>query len=268
MSAAREGGVRLQKWLATAGIASRRGAEAFLKEGRVTVNGRVAHLGDRADPSCDVVAVDGEPLARQALEYWILNKPRGVVTTVTDPEGRRTVLDLLPRDRRSEATLFPVGRLDRETQGLVLVTNDGALAQALLHPSFGNEREYRVTVRGELGAETIRRIERGVVLEGSRTAPARVAGASYDESRGVSRFRLVLTQGRKRQIRLMMQALGYPVKRLVRTRLGPLKLGALPIGSCRPLTSDEVQALQRHAERLRRAAEGRKPVSRGRRRGG
>lgn len=269
---AERGAIRLQKLLAEAGIASRRGAEAYLRDGRVTVNGRVAKLGDRAVPERDAVAVDGEPVHPRPLEYWMLNKPRGVVTTVSDPEGRRTVVDLLPPDRRREATLYPVGRLDLDTQGLVLLTNDGPLAQALLHPSFGNEREYRVTVRGALGPDEVRRIERGVMLEEGRTAPAAVKGLGRDEARDATRFRLVLTQGRKRQIRRMMQALGHPVKRLVRTRLGPLTLGDLPTGACRPLTPPEVDALRRHAARLRRAARsgpgpsrGRKPrISRGR----
>jgi 23S rRNA pseudouridine2605 synthase len=248
------GPIRLQKWLSAAGIASRRRAEAFLEDGRVTVNGRVAKLGDRADPACDVVALDGEPVSLQPLEYWMANKPRGVVSTVSDPEGRRTVLDLLPPERREGASLYPVGRLDRETQGLVLLTNDGALSQALLHPSFGNEREYRVTVKGNLPPEKARRIERGVVLEEGRTAPARVADVVFDPTQDTTRLRLLLTQGRKRQIRRMMQALGHPVKRLVRTRMGPLSLGALPPGACRALSKAEIEALHAHARKLRKAA--------------
>ncbi len=245
-----EKGIRLQRWLAAAGVASRRASEEFLRAGRVTVNGRVARLGDRADPGSDEVALDGEPVARLAPEYWILNKPRGVVTTVSDPEGRRTVLDLLPEGPHRDGHLYPVGRLDRETQGLVLMTSDGPLAQQLLHPSFGNEREYQVTVRGRLDDAALARIEKGVVLEDGRTPPARVTGVERDERRDATRFRLVLTQGRKRQIRRMMQTLGHPVRRLVRTRFGPLRLGGLPVGSARPLSEEEIRALRAHARKL------------------
>ncbi len=231
---------RLQKILAEAGVASRRAAEELLRQGRVTVNGRVAKLGDSADPDRDEVALDGVPIAREPSVYWLLNKPRGVITTVRDPEGRPTVRGLVP-DR--EHRLFPVGRLDRDTEGLVLLTNDGRVAQALLHPSYESEREYRVTVRGEISVETLRRLAAGVELEEGRTAPARVGPAEFDAETGNARFTLVLIEGRKRQIRRSLALLGHPVRRLVRVRMGPLELGDLPPGQARPLRPAERRAL-------------------------
>jgi len=158
------------------------------------------------------------------------------------------VIDLLPpRTPR----LVPVGRLDLETSGLVLLTNDGALAHALLHPSLGNEREYRVGVRGQIDEKALRRLERGIHLEDGPTAPARVSGPRYSADEDISTFNLTLSEGRKRQIRRAMLALGHPVKRLVRIRVGPLRLGKLARGAARPLRDDEIRALLGHAQRLR-----------------
>jgi len=148
---------RLQRLLAAAGVASRRRAEELVRAGRVRVNGRVAKLGESADPETDRIELDGEALVLQERRFWLLHKPLGVLTTTSDPEGRPTVLDLLPPAAR-EARLFPVGRLDRDTEGLVLLTNDGEVSQALLHPSRGSEREYRVTVRGRLSEDTQRQL--------------------------------------------------------------------------------------------------------------
>ncbi len=249
----REGRQRLQKVLAVAGIASRRAAETLLRDGRVTLNGRRARLGDLADPERDAVAVDGRPIHAEPAAYWLVNKPRGVLTTVRDPQGRATVLDLLP-DRRLR--LFPVGRLDRDTEGLVLLTNDGAAAQVLLHPSYESEREYRVSVRGRVAAATLRRIERGVDLADGRTAPARVARVRYARSRDATSLALTLIEGRKRQIRRTMDALGHPVVRLLRTRMGPLRLGRLASGRARALSAEERRALLRHvAQRALEARE-------------
>lgn len=231
---------RLQKLLAAAGVASRRQAEALLREGRVSVNGVTAQLGDSADPEHDVVAVDGVPVAREELEYWLVHKPRGVLTTVHDPEGRPTVLELAPKRR---GRLYPVGRLDRDTEGLVLLTNDGALAQSMLHPSYEVEREYRVTVKGRVEPATLRRLARGVELDDGWTAPARTGPAVYDAARDTSRFALTLIEGRKRQIRRACEALGHPVLRLVRVRMGPLRLGRLAAGKARPLAGAERRAL-------------------------
>jgi 23S rRNA pseudouridine2605 synthase len=234
--------VRLQKLLAAAGVASRRAAEELLRAGRVAVNGETAHLGQSADPGRDVVTVDGVPVEREPFAYWLLHKRRGVVTTVHDPEGRETVLDGLPPEAR-RFRLFPVGRLDRDTEGLVLLTNDGALAHVLLHPSHQNEREYRVRVRGRVAAETLRKLAQGIELEEGRTAPARVGRARYDAGGDTSQFTLTLIEGRKRQIRRACQSLGHAVVRLVRVRMGPLRLGRLAAGAARPLGAEERRAL-------------------------
>lgn len=262
--AAAPGPQRLQKWLAAAGIASRRASEEFLRAGRVSVNGKPARLGDSADPATDVVALDGETVNPNALCYWILHKPRGMLTTVRDPEGRPTVLDLLPPGL---PRLFPVGRLDRETSGLVLLTNDGDLAHRLLHPSLGNPREYRVTARGEIPPEALTRLESGIRIGAVRTAAAKVSGRRYDPERDSTRFRLTLREGKKRQIRRSLEILGHPVKRLVRTAIGPLTLAGLPTGRARGLDSDEIGRLRQYAADLgvKRRPSG-KTSSRGRRR--
>jgi 23S rRNA pseudouridine2605 synthase len=232
----------------------------------------VAALGSSADPEVDEIRVDGERLRGTDRAYWLVNKPRGVLTTTRDPwaqrQGRRTVLDLLP-EAAGAMRLFPVGRLDAESEGLVLLTNDGDLTQALLHPSLGNEREYRVTVRGRIGPDDLRRLRTGIRLEDGPTQPWRVRFRDFDEDTGRSRLEVVLREGRKRQIRLAFRALGHPVVRLLRTRMGPLRLGRLPAGSARALGSDEIRALRDHARRLQRGAAGkaRSPVRNKRRQG-
>ena len=242
--------IRLQKILAAAGVASRRSSEEYLKSGRVTVNGEPATLGDSADPLRDVVAVDGEPLSAEKPAYWVIHKPVGVLTTLRDPEGRPTVLDLLPA---SAPRLFPVGRLDRDTSGLVLLTNDGPLAHRLLHPSHGNEREYRVTVRGELERQHCERLEKGIRLEDGITSSARVSALRYDADKDTTVFSLTLREGKKRQIRRSLLALRHPVKRLVRVRMGPLKLGRMPRAAARRLTPAEIRVLREHCEGLTRS---------------
>lgn len=211
------------------------------------MNGRRARVGESADPECDAIEVDGRRIAAEPLVYWLVHKPRGLLTTRRDPEGRPTVLSLLPSGL---PRIFPVGRLDADTEGLVLLTNDGALAYRLLHPSLGNEREYRVTVRGRVGSETLRRLERGVVLDDGPTAPCRASAPQYDRRADATRFDLVLTEGRKRQIRRTLAALGHPVLRLVRTRIGTLRLGRLPPSGARALSAQELRSLRRHADRL------------------
>ncbi len=243
--------VRLQKIIAAAGVASRRGAEELLRDGRVSVNDRPAKLGESADPERDVVAVDGRPLRRETHAYWMVNKPRGVLTTVRDTHGRPTVVDLLP-DR--SLRLFPVGRLDRDTEGLVLLTNDGELAHVLLHPSFESEREYQVTVAGSIAQRTLRRLAAGVPLDDGVTAPARVERAKFDPRSQTTCFHLTLIEGRKRQIRRALAALGHPVATLRRVRMGPLRLGRLPPGSARALTGREVRGLLRRVSQSRRKA--------------
>ena len=241
------GRARLQKLLAATGIGSRRSCEDLIRDGRVSVNGEVARLGDSADPARDAVALDGEGLVFAKPVYWILNKPKGVLTTLRDPEGRRTVAQLMPR---GVERVFPVGRLDADTEGLLLLTNDGAIAHALLQPSLGSEREYDVVVRGELGGKAVRRLERGVRLDDGMTAPAVVKKLRPDPDAGVTRLCLVLREGRKRQIRRSLMRVGHPVKRLVRVRLGPLRLGRLARGRARPLRSDELAALRKHCRQL------------------
>jgi len=252
--AAREGSeseathpVRLQKLLAAAGFGSRRGAEELIRQGRVSVDGRIARIGDSADPETQRVALDGERIRLEPHRYWLLHKPTGIVTTMSDPHGRQTVMDLLPE---GVGRLHPVGRLDRDSSGLLLLTNDGALTQALLHPSHEGEKEYEVTVKGELRENSMRKLARGVRLEEGRTKPARVGSVRFDSARDVTVFRLTLTEGRKRQIRRMMLMLGHPVKKLVRVRIGPLVIGRLAPGRARALRAGEIAALRTYARRL------------------
>lgn len=239
--------IRVQKILASAGFGSRRGAEELIRQGRVTINGQTAALGDLADPGSDRVELDGERIRAEKLAYWIVNKPEGVVSTVRDPEGRPTVLGLLPRD---VGRIYPVGRLDRETSGLLLLTNDGALTQALLHPSLGNEREYHVMVRGDVDRKIFGRLSKGVQLEEGRTGPAQIGRSRYNADTDRTQFTLTISEGRNRQIRRSLLVLGHPVKKLVRVRMGPLRLGKLPRGAARPLRDDEMRALRKHVASL------------------
>jgi 23S rRNA pseudouridine2605 synthase len=254
-----DGPVRLQKLLSSAGFGSRRACEELISTGRVTVNDQVASLGDRADPTSDTVALDGEKLVREPLVYWMVNKPEGVVTTLRDPEGRPTIMGLLPNGL---PRLYPVGRLDVGTSGLVILTNDGALTQKLLHPSLGNEREYRVTVRGEVSEKTFERLCGGVHLEEGFTAPAKVNRARFDERNQTTSFFLTLTEGRKRQIRRSLMQLRHPVKKLSRVRVGPLRLKDVGSGAGRPLSTAEIEALREHARGLTRKPRPRRRRSR------
>ncbi len=235
------GGERLQKVLSAAGVASRRACEELIRGGRVRVNGKIVReLGTRADPRHDRITVDGKRIGRpRHPRYYLLYKPRGVVTTTQDPHARRTVLDLVPGRER----LFPVGRLDASSEGLILLTNDGTLAQVLLHPSFAVPRTYRVSVEGRVGAESLRRLTRGVSIEGRLTEVQSAQILERTDERSV--LELTLVEGRHRQIREMLQSVGYPVRRLVRVRFGPLRLHGLRPGRWRPLTARETQALER-----------------------
>ncbi len=229
-------GERLQKVLARAGIGSRRVAEELIDAGRVQVNGQVAVLGRRADPERDVVAVDGTPIGTaQGLAYRLLNKPCGVVATAEDPQGRPTVVELVPAEPR----VVPVGRLDFDTEGLLLLTNDGQLHHRLTHPSFGVEKEYLAEVEGELSPRALQRLRAGVELDDGVTAPAKAS------SPAPNLLKLTLHEGRNRQVRRMCEAVGHPVRRLVRTRIGPLVDGSLPPGTWRDLSREEVRALER-----------------------
>ena len=231
-------GDRLQKVLAAAGLGSRRACDELIAEGRVTVDGEVAALGRRVDPETARIAVDGVPLSvRPGVVYYLLNKPAGVVTTADDPQGRPTVVDLVPSDPR----VFPVGRLDVDTEGLLLLTNDGDLAHRLTHPSFGVEKEYLAEVEGTPTRGELRRLRQGVELDDGPTAPARV---SLVPPRAL---RIAIHEGRKRQVRRMCEAVGHPVVRLVRTRIGPLADRRLGPGAWRLLTAAEVRALEEAA---------------------
>ena len=221
------------------------------------MNGDVAELGAKADPERDEIRVDGEPIRAERPRYWLLHKPRDVLTTTGDEratrDGRRTVMDLLPPEARKER-VFPVGRLDAESEGLLLLTNDGDVAHALLHPSLGTEKEYRVTVRGELDEATAQRLAEGIELDDGPMAPCTVSKRSYDSERSRTALTLTVREGRKRIIRRAMQALGHHVIRLVRTRMGPLRLGPLPVGEVRALTGGEIEGLRRFSRGRRRDA--------------
>ncbi len=231
-------GIRLQKVLADAGIGSRRANEELIAAGRVTVNGEPARLGRRVDPEADAIAVDGVPVpTRAGLVYYLLNKPTRVVSTVDDPEGRPTVVALVPAEPR----VYPVGRLDWDTEGLMILTNDGDLTHRLTHPSFGVEKEYLAEVDGVPTRSTLRTLREGVDLDDGRTAPARVAATPG--TGGTSALMIVIHEGRNRQVRRMCEAVGHPVRRLVRTRIGPLVDRRLAPGDWRTLTTAEVRGL-------------------------
>jgi 23S rRNA pseudouridine2605 synthase len=228
--------MRLAKFLATAGVASRRASEEIVRAGRVTVDGQTI-----TDPARDVspagtVLVDGRPVSSAAPQriVYALNKPRGVVSTARDPQGRPTVVTLVPQTER----LYPVGRLDIDTTGLILLTNRGELAHRLTHPSFEVEKTYRVVVGGPaLNERTLRTLRDGVELEDGRTSPAHVRRVAADT------LEITIHEGRKRQVKRMCEAVGHPVKRLERVRFGPLELGELRQGRWRKLTDAEIDAL-------------------------
>lgn len=237
--------VRLQKILARAGVASRRAAEEMIRSGRVTVNGAVATaMGTCADPGADAIRVDGRRLrAQPPARVVALHKPRGVVTTMADPEGRRTVADLIPA---GAGRLVPIGRLDFHSEGLLLLTNDGDLAHAVLHPSSAVTKAYHVKVRGSPSEAALRRFARGIRLEGRRTRPARVRRLRGTRQ-GNCWLEVELHEGRRNQIRRMCDRLGHPVQRLRRVRIGPIDLGDLRPGENRELTLAEVGRLRRAA---------------------
>jgi 23S rRNA pseudouridine2605 synthase len=236
--AAPEGGERLQKILARAGVGSRRTCEGLIEDGRVEVNGEVATLGRRVDPEHDRVTVDGVTIpVRPGLVYYLLNKPAKVVTTAHDPEGRPTVMDLVPAEPR----VFPVGRLDWDSEGLLLLTNDGDLAHGLTHPSRGVPKTYLAEVTGSPGRAALRRLREGVDLDDGRTAPARVRVAQTTPTGAA--VEIVIHEGRNRQVRRMCEAVGHPVRRLVRTRFGPLHDYRLAPAEWRPLSGEEIRAL-------------------------
>ena len=226
---------RLQKILARVGVGSRRVVEDLIADGRVSVNGQVASLGDRADADADAIEVDGALVGvRPGTVWYLLNKPAGVVTTASDTHGRPTVVELVPTEPR----VFPVGRLDADTEGLLLLTNDGDVTHRITHPSYGIEKEYLAMVEGDPSRGALRRLREGIELDDGPTAPAKVARVDA----GV--VRLVIHEGRNRQVRRMCEAVGHPVTRLVRTRIGPITDTTLGPGEHRELTTKEIRSLE------------------------
>lgn len=234
-------GTRLNKYLAKAGVASRRGADELIAAGSVQINGRtVTKLATRVDER-DRVEVNGVAVAPPPEPtYLLLHKPSGAVTTMRDPQGRPTVANLLAKGCR----VVPVGRLDYGTSGVLLMTDDGELAHRLLHPRFGVEKTYRATIGGRLSTEDVQRLHDGVLLDDFRAAGAKVRVIAARRDRCI--VDVTIHEGHNRQVRRMFEALGHPVLALTRTRFGPLKLGELPPGRARPLTSKERAALERH----------------------
>jgi len=233
---------RLQRALARAGLGSRRACEDLIREGRVTVNGRVAVLGNRVDSSRDVVAMDGHRVSIDpGLRYLAFHKPSGVTTTMRDPHARTGLTAYLPADVR----VFPVGRLDRETEGLLILTNDGELANRLMHPRYGVEKEYLAEVGAAPTERHVARLRRGVELEDGVATAVAAHAVGRTGARGA--VRLVMAEGRKREVRRMLDAVGLPVRRLIRVRVGPVRLGRLRPGEARDLSAREVGALYRVA---------------------
>lgn len=232
-------GIRLQKVLAQAGIASRRASEELIAEGRVEVNGQLAHLGMRVDPQRDTIRVDGAriPTARRHI-YLVLNKPRGVVSTMEDPEGRHTLAEFVP-PRTSR--LFHVGRLDTLTEGLIVLTNDGEFANRLAHPRYEVKKTYLAEVAGLVEAKTVKRLERGIRLDDGLVRPDRVKLVAQTDSR--SMLRVTLHEGRNRVVRRMFEAVGHPVDKLSRIAIGPIRLGRLAPGEVREISSEELGKL-------------------------
>lgn len=232
--------VRLQKLIADAGVASRRAGEGLIVAGRVAVNGQVVRqLGTKVDPAADEVRVDGEPLRLARKFYVALNKPPGYLCTRSDPEHRPVVADLLPREWRA---VYPVGRLDRESEGLLFLTNDGALCLRLTHPRYGLRKKYRATIEGRVEPAVLARLTAGVVHEGQRLCATRAALVSAHGTRSV--VELELAEGKNHEVRRLFAAQGLVVERLQRVQIGPIKLGELPLGKWRVLTPPEVRSLQ------------------------
>jgi len=230
---------RLQKILAKAGIASRRKAEELIASGRVAVDGAtVTELGYKVDPEKTVITFDGEPLAREKFVYILLNKPAGYVTTLSDPQGRPIVTDLL---QGIPQRVFPVGRLDYDTEGALILTNDGSLGQYIQHPRYEVNKTYIAAVVGVPSANNINRLEAGIEVEGYRTWPAKIR--ILKQTRSGATLELIIHEGKKRQVRKMLAAIGHPVNSLKRTAYGNLRLGNLPLGKYRFLTDKDLKKI-------------------------
>jgi 23S rRNA pseudouridine2605 synthase len=236
---------RLQKLISQAGIASRRAAEDLIQQGRVTVNGSVAKLGDKADLTRDTVRVDGEPLQTSEFVYFLLYKPYGVVSTnkPQPQEKRRVVRDFIPH----KGHLFTVGRLDADSEGLILLTNDGDLADKLMHPRYGHRKTYEVLVKGTPDGKTLNAWRKGVKLDDGQTGPAKVH--VIEQRAHDTRLEIVMREGRKRQIRRVASLLGHPVKQLIRTRIEFLEIGHLRPGQWRTLSAKEVRLLKEQSSK-------------------
>ncbi len=234
------GAQRLQRVMAAAGIGSRRECEVIIEEGRVEIDGQiVTQLGVKVDPSNQKIFVDGEPLVIEPLQYFMLNKPAGIVSTSRDPSGRARVIDLIQTEKR----VYNVGRLDQSSEGLILVTNDGELANRLTHPRYGIEKKYHVQVVGVPAPEDLRALEKGVYLAEGK---AKATSAKFlRKVKNTSWIEIMLAEGRNREIRRMLASIGNKVRTLKRVAIGPLKLGDLPIGAHRKLTASELKSLQR-----------------------
>lgn len=236
--------IRLNKFIADAGICSRRQADALITHGRVKLNGQtITELGIKIDPSIDIIEIDQKRVNtnHQKHIYLILNKPRGILTTVRDPFNRPTVMDLIDVPER----IFPVGRLDQDSEGLLLFTNDGELSNRLIHPKHKIKKLYRVSVTGHPSEADIARLRNGIILDEKKTLPCRIH--KIDQDRETTVFEIEIREGRKRQIRRMFQAIGHEVIILKRIQIGPIKLGRLPVGKWRYLRNDEIDALKKEA---------------------
>jgi 23S rRNA pseudouridine2605 synthase len=243
---------RLQKILSQWGIASRRQAEQMILDGRVRLNGRVVQLGQKANPEFDQIEVDGKQIRwaqRPQITYLLLHKPLGVVSTCDDPQGRSTVLDLLPVDLRNHSGIHPVGRLDVDSSGAILLTNDGAATFCLTHPCHSIPKTYRVWIEGHPASSDLDQWRRGVLLEGRMTRPAQIQVLDTKHPTQTL-LQIKLREGRNRQIRKVADQLGYPVLRLHRVAIGPIQLGSLPSGAYRQLESSEMAFLQAQIQTL------------------
>jgi len=238
---------RLQKILAQAGVASRRKCEELILSGQVEVNGeKVTTLGAKADPAADEIRVGGKPIKRETKLYYMLHKPKGVITSAKDPQGRKVVSDFLPGVKER---VYPVGRLDYDTEGLLLLTNDGEFANMLTHPSHHVPKTYHATVKGVPHGTALEKLTKGIQLEDGMTAPAEVDYHDVDPDSKQATISITIHEGRNRQVRRMFEAIGHPVTRLRRVKFGDLTLHGLPRGKFRPLLPKEVQNLLAEARK-------------------
>ncbi|WP_444685596.1 pseudouridine synthase [Alkalicoccus luteus] len=232
---------RLQKIIAAAGISSRRKAEKLIEDGKVQVNGEtVTELGRKADAARDTILVDGVPLQKESPVYYVLYKPSGVISSAKDEAGRKTVVDYIDTDKR----IYPVGRLDYDTSGIIILTNDGEFANALMHPKYQIEKAYLAKVEGIPSRQLIKKLQNGIPIEGKKTAPAFVKVRKTDQRKGTSLVEIVIHEGRNRQVRKMFDAIGHPVLKLRRERYGVLDTSGLNAGEYRELKPHEVKKLR------------------------